>query len=100
MNEMSYRDDYDDRNYRYDRDYRDYRDYDRRDNRRDYRNYRNYRHEDFYGELEMVMEDMREQSRKLEDIADMAENSQDKSAIMKVAQKEKEHYEYLKQMMK
>jgi hypothetical protein len=111
-NERNYR--YDDRDYRNDRDYRDYRyddrdyrnyredyrrDYDRRGGRRNYRyggdySFRNSYHE----ELEMVMEDMREQYRKLEDVAEMAEG-QDKSTLMKVAQKEKENYMYVKQLM-
>ena len=100
MNEMDidnrYYDDRDYRNYRY------YRDYDRhggRMNNRNYRNYRNYREDDYYEELEMLMEDMRETYRKIEDISEMAENPQDKNAIMKIAQKEKENYMYLKQMM-
>lgn len=107
--EHGYRDsDYRD-NYRDYRDYRDsYRDYDnrRRDydrrggkiNNRDYRNYRNYRNQDYYEELQMTMEDMREQYRKLEDIAEMADNQQDKNMLMKVAQKEKENYSYVKQL--
>ena len=92
-----YRDDY--RNYR-DYDYR--RDYDRRGgkiNNRDYRNYRNYRGGDYYEELEMTMEDMREQYRKLEDISEMATNQQDKNMLMKIAQKEKENYSYIKQLV-
>ena len=92
-----YRDDY--RNYR-DYDYR--RDYDRRGgkiNNRDYRNYRNYRSGDYYEELEMTMEDMREQYRKLEDISEMATNQQDKNMLMKIAQKEKENYSYIKQLV-
>jgi len=92
-----YRDDY--RNYR-DYDYR--RDYDRRGgkiNNRDYRNYRNYRGEDYYEELEMTMDDMREQYRKLEDISEMATNQQDKNMLMKIAQKEKENYSYIKQLV-
>ena len=123
MNEMeNMRSDY--RNYRdYREDYRDYdnryynenlygnredyrgdyrtRDYDRRGgkiNNRDYRNYRNYREQDYFEELEMTMEDMREQYRKLEDISEMAHNQQDKNIIMRVAQKEKENYNILKQM--
>lgn len=114
MNEMysnreDYRDDYR-RDYRddYRRDYRDYRDdyrEDYMDYRRDYdrrggrRNYRNYREHDYHEELEMVMEDMRESSRKLEDISEMANNQQDKNMLMKIAQKEKENYHYIKQMM-
>ena len=90
-----YRDDY--RNYR-DYDYR--RDYDRRGgriNNRDYRNYRNYR-EDYHEELEMVMMDMKEGTRKLEDVSEMATNPQEKNMLMKIAQKEKENYMALKQM--
>ena len=91
-----YRDDY--RNYR--DDYRT-RDYDRRGgkiNNRNYRGYRSYR-EDYIDELEMCMEDMREQYRKLEDIAEMAENPQEKNMLMRVAQKSKENYMNVKQMM-
>ncbi len=110
MNEMNMRN-YDDRDYRYDeRNYRyDERDYDRRGGRINNRNYRNYRdnyrdnyrnyREDYREELEMQIEDMREMYRKLEDIADMAENPQDKNTIMRVAQKEKENYHYLKQIL-
>lgn len=90
----NYRDDYRD-------DYRT-RDYDRRGgkiNNRDYRNYRNYRGGDYYEELEMTMEDMREQYRKLEDISEMATNQQDKNMLMKIAQKEKENYSYIKQLV-
>lgn len=88
------------RNYR-DEDYRK-RDYDRRGgkiNYRDYRNYRNYRG-DYHEELEMAMEDMREQYRKLEDISEMMTNPQDKNMLMKIAQAEKQNYEHLKQITK
>ena len=101
----NYRDDYRE-DYREDyRNYRDYnnrRDYDRRGgkiNNRDYRNYRNYRSGDYYEELEMTMEDMREQYRKLEDVSEMAPNQQDKNMLMKIAQKEKENYSYIKQLV-
>lgn len=90
----SYRDDYRE-------DYRT-RDYDRRGgkiNNRDYRNYRNYREQDYFEELEMVMDDMKETSRKIEDIADMASNQQDKTMLMKIAQKEKENYNFIKQLV-
>ena len=92
-------------NYRNDMDYRDYdyrRDYDRRGgkiNNRDYRNYRNYRGQDYYEELEMTMHEMKETSRKIEDVADMATNQQDRSMLMKIAQKEKENYNYIKQLV-
>lgn len=116
MNDMStnnrgydyrdYRDDYDNRDYRDDyRDYRNYRDdyrtrdYDRRGGRINNRNYRNYRHQDYYEDLEMAMEDMREQYRNLEDISEMATNPQEKNMLMKVAQAEKENYHHLKQMV-
>lgn len=98
-------DDMDNRNYRNYRNYRDdyrddYRDYDRRGgkiNNRDYRNYRNYR-EDYYEELEMLMEDMREQYRRLEDISEIASNQQDKSMLMKIAEKQKEMMNHIKSL--
>lgn len=83
----SYRDDYRG-NYR--------RDYDRRGGRM---NYRNYREEDYYEELENCMHELKEYSRALEDLADMAENSQDRNMLMRIANKEKEHYMNLKQLM-
>lgn len=94
-------------NYKNDMDYRDYdyrRDYDRKDGRinnryYNYRNYRNYREQDFYEDLEMTMHEMKEISRKLEDVADMAENQQDKNMLMKIAQKEKENSQYIKQIV-
>ena len=91
----SYREDYRDSDYRR-------RDYDRRGgkiNNRNYRDYRNYRGQEYYEELEMVMQDIREQSRKLEDISEMASNQQDKNMLMKIAQKEKENYTYIKQLV-
>ncbi len=99
-NMRDYRDDYMD--YRDDYNYR--RGYDGRGGRRNYRNYRNYRdyrnyrEEDFYGELDMVTEDMREQYRRLEDVAQMSPNMQDKNMITKIAEKEKENYHHLKQL--
>ncbi len=103
--DYGYRDDeYDYRNYRNYRDDYRRRDYDRRGgriNNRDYRNYRNYRNyrEDYYEDLEMTIEDMKETSRMLEDIAEMASNMNEKNMINKVAQKEKEHSTMLKQML-
>ena len=97
-----YREDYRD-NYRdnYRDDYRDYRrrDYDRRGGKINNRDYRNYRDGGYHEELEMTMEDMREQYRKLEDISEMAPNPQDKNMLMKIAQKEKENYSYVKQLV-
>lgn len=114
MNEMDYRDDYRE-NYRSNN--RDYRDYDYRGDYIDYRNYRddyrtrdydrrggrinnrNYRNHDFHSELEMVSEDMRDIYRNIEDISEMATNPQEKNTLMRVAQKEKENYNFIKQMM-
>lgn len=93
----NYRDD--EMDYRDYRNYRNYRDYDRRGGRRNYRNYRNYREEDFYEELEMYMDEAKEQYRRLEDIADMAENPQDKTNLMKIAEREKEHCRIIKEMI-
>lgn len=113
MNEMGNYRDYDEReDYRDYRDYRNYRgsyrddyrddyrrDYDRRGGRINNRNYRNYRDGDYHEELEMSIEDMREIYRNLEDISEMAHNPQEKNMIMRAAQKEKENYTTLKQMM-
>ena len=55
--------------------------------------------QDYYEELEMTMHEMKETSRKLEDVADMAENQQDKNMLMKIAQKEKENSQYIKQLV-
>lgn len=94
----SYRDDYRDG---YREDYRDdyRRDYDRRGGRINNRSYRNYRNQDYYEELEMLCYDMKDMHRKIEDVAEMAENTQDKNMLMKIGQKEKENYMALKQIM-
>lgn len=47
----------------------------------------------------MYMEDARDSYRKIEDLAEMAEDNQDRSSLMKIAQREKEHYTMLKQML-
>lgn len=107
MNDMNNYRDYRDEDYRdYREDYRDYRedyrnnrDYDRRGGRINNRNYRNYREENYEEELNMCMEEMRGQYRKLEDIAEMAENPQEKNMLMRIAQKSKENYMNIKQMM-
>ena len=124
MNDMRSNRDYDNRGYNNRDDYRYDNRYDNRyyddafygNNREDYRNYRedyrrdydrrggkinnrNYRGQDYYEELQMVMEDMREQYRKIEDVSEMAHNMQDKNMIMKIAQKEKENYMALKQII-
>lgn len=95
MNDMNpsrdYRDDY---RYDYRGNYR--RDYDRRGGRR---NYRNYREEDYLEELENCVDEGMYKYRKYEDLAEMAENPQEKSMIMKIAEREKEHYKTLKEML-
>lgn len=82
----------DDRAYR---DYRNYRDYDRRGGRRNYRMYR----DDYYEELEECMDDMKEQARRIEDVADMVTDPQEKNTLMKIAEREKEHHRTIKQMI-
>ena len=109
MNERDYRDDYRDyRNYR--DDYRDYRD----DYREDYREYR-YNNRDRYGRnhrdrygrnqredyqtmLEDIVEDGMELARAYEDVAEMVNNTKDKQTLMKIAEKEKQHYRMVKEM--
>ena len=112
MNDM-YRDDYRDNyrdNYRNDyrdgyrennRDYRNYRDY-----REDYRsgvdrkNYRNYRDkESYYEMLEEAVGTGTELARMYEDMAEMVTNSKDRSSLMKIAEREKEHYRMVKEML-
>lgn len=106
MNEMYRMDDYRD-NYR---DYRDYRD-DYRENYRDEygrnqrdrygrnrRNNRNYR-EEYITMLEDVVEDGMELARAYEDVSDMASDSAEKQKLMKIAEREKEHYRIAKEIL-
>jgi rubrerythrin len=98
MDERREHDYRDDRMYRDDRDYRNYRnyrDYDRRGGRRNYRMYR----DDYYEELEMCMDDMKDKAREIEDIADMVTDPQDKSTLLKIAEREKEHHRTIKEML-
>ena len=104
-----------DRDYRYDRrddsrgdyrnyrDYRDYRDdYDRRTRGRMYRDRygRNYRSQEEYHEcLEDILEDSMDLARAYEDVSEMAMNSNEKSKLMKIAEREKEHYRTVKEML-
>jgi hypothetical protein len=113
MNEMSPVRDYrDDRNYR--DDYRDYRDYreDYRDeygrNQRDRRYNRSYRdrygrnyrsQEEFSTMLEDICEDGMELARSYEDASDMTNNNTYKNKLMKMAEREKEHYRTIKDML-
>ena len=94
-NRENYRDDYRRGNYR-----GSYREDYRRGGRRNNRSYRNYREEeDLYEELEMCMDEAKECSRKYEDLADMTDNTSDRNNLMKISQREKEHYSTLKQMV-
>lgn len=88
--------------------YRDYRgnyrgsyrgDYDMRGGRRNNRSYRNYRDEDIYEDIENCMYEAKECHRKYEDLADMTDDQQIKSTLMKIAMREKEHYNSLKELL-
>lgn len=102
MNE-GYRDDY---RGDYRGDYRnDYRD-DYRNYRDDYRYRRNYRdrygrnyREDYHSMLEEIVDDGMELARAYEEVAEMVSNAKDKQTLMKIGEKEKEHYRMVKEMM-
>ena len=85
-----YRDEYDrmphDRSYRYGRSYRD-------------RYGRNYRTDEYRECLEDIAEDGMELARAYEDVSEMATNSAEKSKLMKMAEREKEHYKTVKEML-
>ena len=93
------------RNYRYD--YRDdyMTDYRRGDGRRNNRMYRtgygrNYRSNDEYTMmLEEIVDDGMELSRSYEDASEMAMNNSEKQKLMKMAEREKEHTKYVKEMI-
>lgn len=99
-----YRDNYRD-NYRDDyRSYRDYRDeygrnqrYARSNRERNYRNYRDK--EEYHAMLADVIDDGMELARAYEDISEMASNTKDKQTLMKLAEREKEGYRAVKEMM-
>ena len=104
----SYRDDYRDsyRDYRdnyrdeYGRNQRDRYGRNRRSYRGDYRNMRNYRsQEDYYTCLEDIVEDGMELAKAYEEVVDMATNSKEKQMITKIAEREKEHYRTVKEML-
>lgn len=104
--EYDYRDEYG-RNQRDGRSNRggDYRDDYRRGGRgRSNRMYRDrygrsYRSDEYRECLEDLMEDTRESAREYEDVSEMATNSSDKQKLMKMAEREKEHHKYLKEML-
>lgn len=104
----NYRDDYREdyrNNYRnYRDDYRDYRGNYRGDYRdrygRNYRNSRNYReHEEYYTMLSDIVDDGMELARAYEDVCEMVTNTKDKNTLMKIAEREKEHYRTVKEML-
>lgn len=47
----------------------------------------------------MTIDEMKDVSRNLEDLSEMSKNMQEKNALMKIAQKEKENHSYIKQLM-
>jgi hypothetical protein len=92
-----YRDDYreDYRMYRdeYGRNQRDRRNY------RGYRDRRSYRSEEYAMMLEDAVDDTMELARCYEDMSEMATDSADKQKLMKMAEREKEHHRYIKEML-
>jgi len=94
-----YRDDYRGGNYRnnYMGNYRNYRDeYGR--NRRNYRG-GNYRSQEYVMMLEEVVDDGMELARAYEDVSEMATENSEKQKLMKMAEREKEHYRTAKEML-
>ena len=95
-----------DTDYRDDRNYRDnYRD-SYRDNYRDRygRNYRdrygrNYRSGDVHGMLSELVDEGMELARGYEEAGEMITNSKDKNMLMKIAEREKENYRTVKEML-
>lgn len=93
------------KDYRYD--YRDDYDMDYRrgdGRRRSYRMYRdrygrNYRTDEYRECLEDIMEDTMELARDYEDVSEMASNTNDKKKLMQMAEREKEHHRYIKEML-
>ena len=87
-------------------DYRnDYRD-DYRNYRDDYRYRRNYRdrygrnyREDYHAMLEEIVDDGMELAKCYEEVAEMVSNTKDKNTLMKIGEKEKEHYRIVKEML-
>lgn len=102
--DRSYRDDYgynNRMNYRnnYMGSYRDYRDDYGRNRRTSYRgNYRNYRDE-YSMMLEDIADDGMELARAYEDVSEMATENSEKQKLMKMAEREKEHYRTVKEML-
>ena len=85
-------------NYRYDN-REDYRDDFRDEYGRNYRRMRNYRSDDIYEEIGNAMFDAKTCHRKMEDLAEETDDPQIKNVLMKIALREKEHYQSLKELM-
>ena len=85
---------YDDRDYRYD--YRtDYRNGGRRGGRRMYRT----EEDDYMEELSECMKNGVCSAKDYEKVAEMTDNREEKNKLMKMAQREKEHYEAMKEIL-
>lgn len=86
------------------RGYEDDFDYDERDYRNDYRARRNGRRyrsmdDDYMEELSECIKTGVCASKDYEKLAGMTDNREDKNKLMKMAQREKEHYEAVKEML-
>lgn len=99
-----YRDDYNNRDYdfntgRNNRDEygRNQRDRYGRNRRTSYRNYRSQ--EDYYNLMEDIVDDGMELARAYEDASEMTNNQMHKNKLMKIAEREKEHYKMAKEML-
>lgn len=100
MESYDYREDYRNNRGDYRDDYRmNYRD-DYGRNRRSYRggNYRSQ--EEYTMMLEDIVDDGMELARNYEDVSDMASDSSEKQKLMKMAEREKEHYRTVKEILK
>ena len=109
MRTMNYRDNYrDDYREDYREDYRDEYGRNQRDrygrNRRNYRYYRDYRdyrsqRDEYENMLEEIVDDSMELARAYEDVSEMASNVNEKQKLMKMAEREKEQYRMIKEML-
>ena len=101
-----YRDDYNNRDYDFNtgRNNRDQYGRNRRDReyRTSYRDRygRNYRsQEEYYNLMEDIVDDGMELARAYEDASEMTNNTAHKNKLMKIAEREKEHYKMAKEML-
>lgn len=68
-----------------------------RNRRTSYRNYRSQ--EDYYNLMEDIVDDGMELARAYEDASEMTNNQMHKNKLMKIAEREKEHYKMAKEML-